>query len=154
MRHITKAIVGTLAAAGLALGAAAPAQAGPSGRMFCEVESPISAAALNADGTWSFEVFDAQPNLVYRAQVTWSADPSNGGHPNTGVQTDENGYGLTTLPRYWAPDGFLPGYRAADGTFVAVPGRFEVRIGPRAYTLPDYETVRAGKTTCIGVVTE
>jgi len=161
MRNITTTIVGTLAV-GLALGAAAPAQAGPNG-MRCVVSSPISATQVNEpnNATWSFEVFDAKPNLVYNVQVTYAADPSNGGHPNTGIETDANGYGITTLPRWWVADGSLPGhFESWDPSdpisgFVADPGDFEVRIGPKAYVLPDYTTiVRAGKTTCGGTITE
>lgn len=142
------------AVAALVMGSSGPAAAAPGGdgKMSCVVHVG-SAAELNAGGTWSFEVFNADPNLNYRAQVTWAGDPSNGGHPNAGIVTDENGYGTSELPAWWAPDGFLPG-STVDGQFVAVPGQFEVRIGPKAYTLPDLQTIRAGKTMCVGVVTE
>ena len=159
MNKITIAIAGTLAALAL-VAAATPAAA--AGKMYCQVNEPISAAALNApnNGYWSFEVFNAEPNVSYRVQVTYAADPSNGGHPNTGIETDASGHGITSLPRWWGADGSLPGYRdpvnpgnGLDG-FIAVPGAFDVRIGPKVYDYATGETYRAGKTTCKGLVTE
>jgi hypothetical protein len=111
-------------------------------KMGCGVSSPIYAADLNAGATWYFEVFNATPNADYRAKVTWPGDPSNGGHSNAGIVTDATGYGRTTLLRYWAPDGFLPGgwpngfdpYDPLSG-FVAVPGAFSIHVyGKNGYT--------------------
>lgn len=103
-------------------------------RMSCQVSAPIYAAELNAGATWYFEVFNATPNAEYWTKIQWAGDPSNGGHANAGVLTDATGYGRTTLPRYWQPDGFLPGYFAfwdpfdPISGFVAVPGSFSVHI--------------------------
>ena len=153
MRNITKGIIGAVAAGALVLSGASVANAGPGGKMTCVVSEPISAAALNAGGTWSFELFNGQPDLRYNVQVTWSGDPSNGGHPNAGVATDATGYGYTELPAYWAADAFLPGTFDANNVYTAVPGQFEVRVGPKAYNAAS-DAIRAGKTTCVGVVTE
>jgi len=111
----------------------APAQA--AARISCRVNGPISAAALNAGSTWSFEVFNGNPGAVYNARVNWAGDPSNGAHPNTDIgPLDAVGHGVTTLPRYWSSDGFLPGYFAfvdpydPISGFVAVPGVFTVQV--------------------------
>ena len=134
------------------LGLAGPSQAAP---MTCTVSAPISAAQLNepTDGTWSFEVFDAQPNVTYLVKVNWPGDPSNGGHYNTSILTDGTGHGVTVHQRYWAPDGFLPGFFEFHDPFdpmsgfVAVPGDFSVQVGPK---LSGGGT--AGKANCDGTV--
>jgi hypothetical protein len=123
--------------------------AGHAASMTCQVQTPISAAELNAGATWYFEVFNAQPDTTYGAQISWAGDPSNGGHSNAGIATDSTGYGRSTLPRYWAPDGFLPGYFAFFDSydpisgFVAVPGDFVVHVGTHGDD-------SKGKTNCHG----
>jgi hypothetical protein len=114
--------------------------------MTCTVGSPIYASELNSGGTWYFEVFGAEPNTNYSAMVTWAADPSNGGHFNAGVVTDSSGYGKTVMPAWWSPDGFLPGHMEG-GTFVAEPGEFKLRVGPKTL-----DGKRAGSANCSGVV--
>jgi hypothetical protein len=101
----------------------------------CQVDGPISAAELNTGGTWSFEVFDGIPAAMYLVKVNWPGDPSNGAHTNSTIgPLDATGHGVTTLPRYWSPDGFLPGYFAfidpvePISGFVAVPGSFTVQV--------------------------
>ncbi len=156
MNKITKIVTAAASAVALIFLAASPANAAPNS-MRCVVNGPISAAALNApnDGYWSFEVFNARPDTGYKVKVQWAGDPSNAGHPNTGILTDSTGHGVTSLQRYWTPDGFLPGYfidqnsSATLGNFVAIPGKFSVQVGPSTDTGD-----RAGKTTCAGVVTE
>jgi len=120
-------------------------------RISCQVNGPISAAALNAGGTWSFEVFNGNPGATYRVRVNWAGDPSNGAHANASIgPLDTTGHGVTTLPRYWAPDGFLPGYFAffdpfdPISGFVAVPGSFTVQV----YS-PD---IGSGNAKCQGEV--
>lgn len=144
-------LAAVLAAVALLLGAAVTPAAAAS--MTCRAQAPISAAELNAGASWSFEVFNAQPNTSYRVKVNWPGDPSNGSHTNAGIITDASGYGISTLLRYWSPDGFLPGYFAFHDPydpisgFVAVPGEFSVQVGPK---LGDGTT--AGKANCHGEV--
>jgi hypothetical protein len=134
------------------IGLTASAEAAP---MSCTVSAPISAAQLNepTDGTWHFEVFNAQPNSDYKVKVNWPGDPSNGAHTNAGIITDSTGYGITVLQRYWSPDGFLPGYFAFHDPydpmsgFVAVPGEFSVQVGPKLF-----DGTIAGKANCDGTV--
>jgi hypothetical protein len=135
-----------------AVGLAPPTQAAA---MTCQVQSPISAAELNAGATWYFEVFNAQPNVTYLAKVNWPGDPSNGGHYNAGIITDSTGYGISVLERWWRPDGFLPGgwpngYDPFDplGSFVAVPGAFSVQVGPKL----GGDGGTGGKANCDGEV--
>ena len=145
-------LVAVLAACLFPFGTAAAAPQG----FDCRVHEPISAAALNTGGTWSFEAFNGTPGGTYSARIQWAADPSNGGHANGGVgPLDANGYGITTLGAYWQPDGTVPGYFAfwdpfdpASG-FVAVPGEFRVRLYP-AQSEPATTT---GTANCKGVVT-
>jgi len=119
----------------------------------CQVNQPISAAALNAGGTWSFEVFNGVPGATYWVKVNWVGDPSNGAHPNAGIgPLDATGHGVTTLPRWWASDGMLPGYYEFWDPFdpisgyVATPGSFTVQVYK-----PDIGT---GNAKCQGVVGE
>lgn len=139
-----------LVALGLLLLLPSPASAA---KMSCQVSAPIYASELNAGATWYFEVFNASPNAWYQTKIQWAGDPSNGGHPSSGITTDATGYGRTTLPRYWAPDGFLPGgwpngFDPYDplGSFVAVPGDFSVHI----YTTRN--TTGKGTANCGGEV--
>jgi hypothetical protein len=124
----------------------------PTQAITCQVSSPISATELNAGASWSFSVANATPNTFYAAKVQWAHDPSNGGHPSAGVETDAFGNGTTTLLRYWSSDGFLPGYFAfwdpydPISGFVAVPGDFRVHV----YPARDYEA--QGNATCSGEV--
>lgn len=128
------------------------AQPASAASMRCDVSSPILASELNAGGTWYFEVFGATPNATYAVKIQWAQDPSNGGHPSAGIDTDATGYGRTTLLRYWAPDGFLPGYFAfwdpfdPISGFVAVPGSFSVHI----YT--SKSSTGKGTANCAGEV--
>lgn len=122
-------------------------------KMHCHVSAPIYASELNAGATWYFEVFNATPNATYSVKIQWARDPSNGGHPSAGIETDETGYGRTTLPRYWAPDGYLPGgwpngYDPFDplGTFVAEPGKFSVHI------YVSWSSTGKGTANCAGAV--
>jgi hypothetical protein len=135
----------------LLLGGTMPARG--AGGFFCRVNEPISAAALNAGGTWSFEVFNGTPSATYHAKVNWTGDSSNGAHPNTAIgPLDATGHGVTTLPRWWAPDGNLPGYFAfvdpydPISGYVAVPGSFTVQVYD-----PD---IGNGNAKCKGTVTE
>jgi len=105
-------------------------------KMSCRVSAPIYASEVNepTNAYWYFEVFNASPNANYAVKIQFAADPSNGGHPSAGIDTDATGYGRTTLQRYWAPDGTLPGYFAfwdpfdPMSGFVATPGDFSVHI--------------------------
>lgn len=150
-----KRILAILAATGVALLAlTGPTEAAPA-KMICVVSSPLSAAQLNEpnNGSWSVEVFNAAPNVTYLGKLQWAGDPSNGGHPNLGVTTDAAGYGIASAQRYWAPDGFLPGYFAffdpenPISGFVAVPGDFSVQVGPETTT-----GEHLGKANCAGEV--
>jgi len=137
-----------LLAAAVALVVTGGPAATAAGRFTCQVSSPISAAALNAGGTWSFEAFDGTPGGTYWAKVQWAGDPSNGGHPNTSIgPLDAAGHGITTLPARWAPDGSLPGYTNPDGSFTAAPGDFSVHLYPVSWE-PDTQ----GTANCKGVV--
>jgi len=117
----------------------------PADRFACSIDEPISAAALNAGGTWTFEAFNGTPDGFYLAKVQWAGDPSNGGHPNTSLSTDATGHGATTLPAHWAPDGFLPGTFDAAGNYTAVPGDFSIHLYAGA-------TGTKGTANCAGTV--
>lgn len=137
----------------------APLAATSSPSMGCRVSSPISAAEVNSvnpvwpwllgdPGTWYFEVFGATPNAQYHVKIQWAGDPSNGGHPSAGISTNSTGFGRTALPRWWAPDGSLPGFSTGTGleNFTAIPDVFSVHI----YTRPD--SIAKGTANCKGEV--
>lgn len=134
-------------AVGSLAGLTTTATAAPQG-FSCLVNMPISAAALNAGGTWSFEASGGTPGGTYWVKVNWPGDPSNGAHPNTSLLADETGHGATTLPARWAPDGSLPGMIDADGNFTAIPGDFSVQVYPA-----QFEPNTRGTTKCKGEVT-
>jgi hypothetical protein len=130
----------------------------------CRVQqAPISAAELNAvepvapyylgqPGTWYYEVWDGTPGQTYWGKLNWSGDPSNNAHANVGALLDENGYDLIVLPRYWQPDGTLPGYFAfwdpfnPISGFVAEPGSFSIQL------YPVDRKQASGNTKCFGEV--
>jgi hypothetical protein len=146
----------------LLLTAAAPSAHG----LECRVQqAPISAAELNAvdpvaphylgqPGTWYYEVSGGTPGGQYIGELNWAKDPSNNAHANVGALLDENGYDLIVLPRYWQPDGTLPGYFAfwdrfnPISGFVAEPGAFSIHLYPAD------RKQASGNTKCFGEVTE
>lgn len=140
--------------------------AGPVQALECRVQqAPISAAELNAvnpewpyylgqPGTWYYEVWDGTPGGTYWGKLNWPGDPSNNAHANVGALLDENGYALVALPRYWQPDGTLPGYFAfwdpfdPISGFVATPGAFSIHLYP-----VDRQTTK-GTAKCFAEVVE
>jgi hypothetical protein len=148
--------------AAILLLAAAPSAHG----LECRVQQvPISAAELNAvdpvaphylgqPGTWYYEVSGGTPGAQYIGELNWAKDPSNNAHANVGALLDENGYELVVLPRYWQPDGTLPGYFAfwdpfnPISGFVATPGAFSIHLYPAD------RKQASGNTKCFGEVTD
>ena len=124
---------------------ATPATARAADRIACTIDQPISAAALNTGTTWTFHILNATPNAGYSAKVQWPGDPSNGGHPNTTIDTDNTGNGTTTLPAHWSPDGFLPGTFTSGDVYTAIPGDFTIHVYPRT------DNAR-GNANCSGTV--
>lgn len=129
----------------------------------CQVSTPISAAELNSvnppwpwtqgdPGTWYFEVTGGTADGHYLVKVQWAGDPSNGGHPSWSIVLDATGYGIEALPRWWAPDGTLPGHSVGGGggieNFVADPGVFSVQVYPDG----NYTPRAQGKANCSGAV--
>ncbi len=121
------------------------------GAVTCIVDEPISAAALNSGGMWSYEVFNGTPNAHYKVKVNWVGDPSNAGHTNSGVDTNSQGYAITTHPGYWASDGFLPGVFTPD--WVGIPGDFSVQV-LAPHRGEGWPNPGKGKANCKGTVTE
>ena len=127
---------------------AAPSRAGA---VDCEVTGPISAADLNAGGTWTYAVTGGTPDAWYAVKIQWAGDPSNGGHPSDFIETDAAGDGSRTLGGQWATDGFLPVADPWASPMVFVPGEFSVHVYAGA---TGRATGAKGTANCSGTVTE
>lgn len=91
------------------------AQAAPSSRASCTVSpNPV---VLNQP--WSVSATGLTPNAHYYLNVTQARDPSNNAHPNSSLDTDSTGSGITYFPSTtWDVDGIL------------TTGDFKVRVYP------------------------
>jgi hypothetical protein len=94
----------------------------------CQVDPDISAADINAGGTWYWEGFGAA-NTWYLGYLSWQGDWWNPGVPNDDLETGPDGHGVTVHGQFlWGTNGALPGHFNMDGSYTVTPSAFKIRM--------------------------